>query len=167
MAAIPVPGVNTPTYQSWASQVANRLNYPPMARVTQTAGITVVTAATTKMTFGIVDYDRLGMFDSVQQGFRIPAGEGGIYRLTMSAVFTGATNASHRWLRIFKNGSAFTGHDVTGVPPSSGEGISLNWSDDLVGNQNDLFTMHVYQKSGGDMSIRGAFSIRKVAEPQT
>ena len=136
-----------------------------MARVTQTAGITVVTATTTKMTFGTVDYDRAAMFDNVQQGFRVT--QAGVYRITLTGVFSGAGANTYRWLRLFKNGGTFVGHDVTGVPPGSGEGVSLNWSDDIAANANDLFSMYVYHKAGADMNIKGAFSIRKVAGPQT
>ena len=56
MAAIPVPSVNTPTYQSWGAAVAGTINVAPVGKV-----ITKTTLANTPAAYVSISNTELGL----------------------------------------------------------------------------------------------------------
>jgi hypothetical protein len=138
---------------------------PLMARVNEPTGVNVDPQVTTKITMSVVEYDTGGLWDAAGQGFRIPTGQAGVYRITYTIVFNSAAGGSFRWGRVLRNGSSFMGHDVATMSPGTGEGTSVNWSDDILCTAGAIYTVHCYHRNSAALAtVKATFSIRKVAD---
>lgn len=130
MAAIPVPGVNTPTYQSWGAAVAEQINRTGATRHTCQASLPA--GAGTVLSWSGLTFDSGGFISSGTE-IVIPAGMDGVYMVNGFVRTTGSNVNSYLFaqiagLRIDSPPATTSRHAVTFQHPlAAGQKVSFTF----------------------------------------